>query len=190
MAGRWGARPLVAIRWRCCSWKKFYFGGELAMHKPRGSVPNSGLFQFAPLAFVLISAFAFTQQQPSCVPNTANYPCVYVANGGGSTVSVINAGTNKVIGAVSLGTLTTPQGLAITPDNAFVYVAVEISGLTNSPAVEAIDTATGAVSATITGLNGQFPSQVAITPDGKSAYVVEVGAGGKSLAIDRIDTAN
>src|SRR5207302_7749130 len=126
------------------------FGGELAMYKPRGSVPNWSLFRLAPVAVVLVSAFASAQQLPSCVPNTANYPCVYDANGGGSTVSVINAATNKVIGAVSLGTLTTPQGLAITPDNAFVYVAVEISGLTNSPAVEVIDTATGAVSATIT----------------------------------------
>src|SRR5260370_34371709 len=108
MAGRWGARPLAAIRWRCYSWKKVYFGGELAMYKPPGSVPNWSLFRLAPLAFVLISAFASAQQQPSCVPNTANYPCVYVANGPsptgvGSAVSVISASTNNVIGAVTVG---------------------------------------------------------------------------------------
>ncbi len=161
------------------------------MHKPRGSVPKCSLFRLAPLAFVLVSAFAFAQQQPSCVPNTANYPCVYVANSGSRSVSVINATTNKVIGAVSLGPSTVPRGLAVTPDNAFVYVASEIvTKLQSTPEVEVIDTATGAASVTIKGLSGQFPSQVAITPDGKFAYVVEVGGGGKSPAIDRIDTAS
>jgi len=150
------------------------------MYKPRGSVPNWTLFRLAPVAFVLVSAFASAQQQPNCVPNTANYPCVYVANGGGSTVSVIDATTNKVIGPVSVGKL--PHGLAITPDNAFVYVAVR-SGST----VAVIDTATGVQSATVTGLTGTSPTQIAITPDGKFAYVVEVG--GDFPVIDRIDTA-
>jgi len=122
----------------------------------------------------------FATAQTGCVPNTLNYPCVYVANGGGDTVSVINATTNSVIAKVVVGKL--PQGLAVTPDNAFVYVAV---GSTRTVAV--IDTATGAVSATVTGLNGVLsPTQVAITPDGKFAYVVEPG--GDFPVIDRIDT--
>src|SRR5258708_29982501 len=130
------------------------------MYKPRGSVSNWCLFRFAPVAFVLVSAFASAQQQPSCAPNTANYPCVYVANGGSDNVSVINATTGKVIGPITVGKL--PRGVAITPDNAFVYVAVP-SGST----VEVMDTTAGTPGATGTGLAGSSPTQITIIADWK-----------------------
>ena len=130
--------------------------------------------------FVFAPKFAIAQTPPACKPNTANYPCVYVANGGSDSVSVINSSTNKVIGQIRLGKL--PAGVALTSDNAFAYVAV--SGSSN---VAVIDTATGGVIGTVSNLTHGFPTEVAITPDSKFAYVVEKDDTG--FAIDRIDTA-
>ena len=130
--------------------------------------------------FALGSVFA-AAQSPACAPNTAVFPCVYVANGGSDTLSVISASTNKVIGTITVGN--SPQGMAITPDNKSVYVAND-----RDFTVTVIDTATGVVTATISGLTGQVPSQVAITPDGKFAYVAEPGS--DFSAVDQIDIAS
>src|SRR5205823_4759254 len=102
-----------------------------------------------------------------CVPSSANYPCAYVANYGDNAVSVINATTNIVIASVPVGS--SPEGLAITPDNSSVYVA---NTLDNS--VSVIDTRTSKVTTTVP-LQGH-PSQIAITPDGAFAYVAEPGS--------------
>ena len=64
--------------------------------------------------------------------------------------------------------------MAITPDGKHAYVADNSTGLTATGApggntVSVIDTATGAVSDTITV--GNDPVGVAITPDGKHVYV-------------------
>lgn len=131
-------------------------------------------------ALLLGSEISAAQQPSGCAPNTATYPCVYVSNGRGDTVSIINATTNKVIGAVTVGKLA--QGIAVTPDNKSVYVAVNGNGT-----VAVLDAATSTITATVTGLSGQALSQIAITPDGKSAYIVEPGS--DFSVIDRIDTS-
>jgi len=51
--------------------------------------------------------------------------------------------------------------------------------------VSVIDTATNKVTDTITGFNG--PSEVAVSPDGKSAYVTSGGFGAGTVSV--IDTA-
>src|SRR5882724_6542301 len=118
-------------------------GGELAMYNLCGLVPEAQSCDadklaaastasghswhlcarisswLALVAFALGSVFA-AAQSPACAPNTAVYPCVYVANGN-STVSVINANTNKVVGAVTVKGFA--QDVAITPDNSLVYAA-------------------------------------------------------------------
>ena len=104
-------------------------------------------------------------QTVGCVPNTANYPCVYVSNLSEGTVSAINAVTNNVIATIPVNTF--PEGLAVTPNNAFVYVANE-----NNTTVSVIETATNTVVATVP-LQG-FPQQIAITPNGAFAYVTEI----------------
>ena len=176
--------------------------GEVAMHKPRGSVTFQArssasheattvdhdllrllgvriLCWLAPVALVFGAAYA-AAQNPACLPNTENYPCVYVANAGDNTVSVINATTNRMIGVVSVGEL--PQGVAVTPDNKFVYVAEK-----GDNQVSVIDTSTNKVITTVKGLTGQAQSQVSITPDGKFVYAVEPGS--DFSKIDKIDTA-
>jgi YVTN family beta-propeller protein len=103
-------------------------------------------------------------QTVGCVPNTANYPCVYVSNLSGGTVSAINAVTNNVIATIPVNTF--PEGLAVTPNNAFVYVAND-----DNTNVSVIETATNTVVATVP-LQG-FPIQIAITPNSAFAYVTE-----------------
>jgi YVTN family beta-propeller protein len=73
-----------------------------------------------------------SQAQTGCVPNTLDYPCVYVANQGTNSVLAINASTNDVIATIPVGV--SPMALALTPDNAFVYVA-NSSGIVGAPSV-------------------------------------------------------
>ena len=117
------------------------------------------------VALMLGGAFA-AAQPVGCAPNSANYPCVYVANSNDGTVSVINATTNTVIASDTVTVGLSPEGVAVTPDNASVYVANSGGGT-----VSVIDTATSTVVATIQMQN--FPFQIAITPDGAFAYVTE-----------------
>ena len=120
------------------------------------------------LGFVaLMLGGAFAAAQPvGCAPNSANYPCVYVANSNDGTVSVINAITNTLIATDTVAVGLSPEGVAVTPNNASVYVANSGGGT-----VSVIDTATNTVVATVQMQN--FPCQIAITPDGAFAYVTE-----------------
>ena len=117
------------------------------------------------VALMLGGAFA-AAQPVGCAPNSANYPCVYVANSNDGTVSVINAITNTVIATDTVAVGLSPEGVAVTPNNASVYVANSGGGT-----VSVIDTATNTVVATVQMQN--FPFQIAITPDGAFAYVTE-----------------
>jgi YVTN family beta-propeller protein len=73
---------------------------------------------------------------------------VYVADSAVGTVSVINTGTNKVIGSIAVGS--DPQGVSVTSDGSKVYVANEGNGTVDGT-VSIIDTATNtAESSTIT----------------------------------------
>ena len=67
---------------------------------------------------------------------------VYVADSAVGTVSVINTGTNKVIGSIAVGS--DPQGVSVTSDGSKVYVANEGNGTVDGT-VSIIDTATNTV---------------------------------------------
>ncbi|HVN17294.1 MAG TPA: FG-GAP-like repeat-containing protein [Dongiaceae bacterium] len=127
------------------------------------------------------AAASASAQTPGCAPGMANYPCAYVANSGSNTVSVINTISNSVIATISVGT--SPEGVAISPDNSTVYVANTIDGT-----VSVIETATNTVKTTVT-LQG-FPAQIAVTPNGAFAYVTEPGASFEfSSFLEVIDTS-
>jgi YVTN family beta-propeller protein len=102
---------------------------------------------------------------------------VYVANAGSSSVSVIDAATNGVLGAAPVGPF--PRGIAITPDGTRAYVT---NGDSNS--VSVIDTASNRVAGEAIPV-GNIPFAVAITPDGKRAYVTNAVSNDVSV----IDTA-
>ena len=151
------------------------------------------LWLLAVLVLSSAATTAFAQGVPCPPPpNSPNYPCVYVAdsNGNSGTVSVISAATNNVIGSI---TVSAPllSGLAVTPDNALVYVGGQFQQGDGEIAV--IDTNTGALSTKIqpnpfTILSS--PSQLAISPDGRFVWVAEPPCDGCSAGVEVIDTGN
>ena len=88
----------------------------------------------------------------------------YVANNSGNSVSVVNLTTNAVVATIPVGSF--PYGVAVNQAGTLAYV-------TNAGAntVSIISTATKAVTGTLTltGLSG--PMDIALTPNGKTAYV-------------------
>ena len=71
-------------------------------------------------------------------------PRAYMANRGSDSVSVINTATNTVIATVPVGI--SPNGVAVTPNGMFAYVANTTSGTGSPPStvhgtVSVIDTA-------------------------------------------------
>lgn len=96
----------------------------------------------------------------------------YVSNWGGGTVSVLNPGTNAVVGSpITVGT--NPSYIAITPDGKHAYVANTNNGIGGGGTVSVIDTSTNGVVATVPV--GDQPFGVAISPDGTQAWVVDFG---------------
>src|SRR4029077_14517801 len=92
-----------------------------------------------------------------------------VANAANDNVSVINTATNTVIATITVGD--DPNGIAITPNGNFVYVANF-----ESANVSVISTSTNTVVATI-NTTGEAPLRVAISPNGNFVYVTDVNDG-------------
>ena len=97
--------------------------------------------------------------------------------GANDGVFVINAASNT-IEAGPLAVECEPTAIAITPDGKFAYVASQLSDT-----ISVIDTATDAVSTTITLPSGEGVVDVAISPDGQRVYAA-VLAGNSVLVID------
>jgi YVTN family beta-propeller protein len=103
---------------------------------------------------------------------------VYVLDPRQGIVHVIDAATNSIVAAVPVGPpelhlepreLAGCDGLAATPDNRRVYVVHQSENGFFS--VSILDTATNAVLAKVPLISSRRPSAVAITQDGKRAYV-------------------
>jgi len=139
----------------------------------------------------LFQPYVARGQTVGCAPYTANYPCVYVANEFDHTVSVINAATKTVIATVNLtvgGAAAQPAAVAITPDNAYVYVGNTTS---DQGSVTLIATDTNTLGPSVTLQSPELPGGIAITPDGKQAWVTEPGGSYSYIGfvgIDIIDT--
>jgi YVTN family beta-propeller protein len=95
-----------------------------------------------------------------------NSSTVYVSNTYGMSVSVIDVATSTVIETVVVQA--GPYGITIDPDGSFVYVANNIAD-----SVSVIDTTTNTVVDTIIvgGVNPDFPTALAMHPDGDTLYV-------------------
>jgi YVTN family beta-propeller protein len=148
----------------------------------------------ARLLLALFAAFsvwlpAFAQSPtPGCLPYSTNYPCIYVADMGvanpstpsiASTVPVLNAATNSLIGTISDSQLMAAFAVAVTPNNAFAWASMP-SGIV------VIDTSTNKRINTIS-LPSQ-PSQVAFSQDGAFAWVAERGFGYSTPSVQAIAT--
>jgi YVTN family beta-propeller protein len=103
---------------------------------------------------------------------------LYASSDGDSVVSIINTSTDEVTGTIDAGAM--PHGLAITPDGSRVLVAGFGSNL-----VEAIDTSTNQL---VWQTPVPQPHNVAISPDGRTAYAASQPQDSPSLAI--IDVAS
>jgi YVTN family beta-propeller protein len=104
--------------------------------------------------------------QPLSVAVAPDGKTVYAANSGSGNVSVIDARTNRVVRAIPTGRF--PSGVAVTPDGASVYVTNELSGVT------VLNAGNGTVTAR---LRAPSPFSVAMSPNGKRAYVTGLGPG-------------
>jgi DNA-binding beta-propeller fold protein YncE len=172
----------------------------LRRNRPTGLSADvrSVVFRLLVVAVLLLASnTSFAQSPPACVPYTANYPCVYVANASDKTVSVINATSHAVIGIpITVSTSAQdlfPSGLAVAPNNATAYVALSgfLSDIGNLGFVGVIDTSTGTTSQPIIPLQANVnPSQLSISPGGRFVWVAEPLCDGCSPGVEVIDTAN
>jgi len=98
---------------------------------------------------------------------------VYVSGDGATVVSVIDAASDKVAGAIEVGR--SPHGLALAPDGRTLLV-----GVYGEDRVAFVDTASHAVVATAPIAK---PHTIAIRPDGKLAYVASQQPGAFALVV-------
>lgn len=105
---------------------------------------------------------------PGPVVMNPNGNRVYVANAGGSNISVIHTSTNALVRTITVGF--GPQSMAISPDGTTLYVVNW-----NSRTISVVDTETNTVIAEITP-PGIFPDlmEVAVTSDGSKFLVSDL----------------
>ena len=104
-------------------------------------------------------------------------PYAYVSNISGNNVSVVNTSNNTVVATIPVDP--SPNGLAVSPNGASVYVACF-----GGNKVDVISSASNSVIATI--VVGASPIQVAVSPNGAQVYVVAQAAN----QVNVIDTAS
>ena len=103
---------------------------------------------------------------------------VYVSSDGDSKVSLIDTSRDKVVNSIQVGKA--PHGLALTPDGRLVLVADF-----GTSQVVFIDTASNQVVGQVAVPN---PHNIAISPDGHTAYVAAQLQGSTALAVLSIDS--
>jgi len=102
-----------------------------------------------------------------------------VASTGDSTVSVIDAVTNSVIGTVPVGD--EPVDVAVNPVDSFVYTANY-----GDDSVSVIDMATDGLYDEISLPTGSGPTAVAVNSSGTDLYVSEGGNRQRHCDLDRL----
>jgi YVTN family beta-propeller protein len=138
----------------------------------------------AAAAIIAVAWPAAATAPPGQRPGTVSPPTAYVVDTGSvalsDTVTPINTATNIALKAIKVGY--GPDAIAITPDGKTAYV---VSGAqtcgTCSHVPPPADTVTPIRTATNTALKaikvGIHPDAIAITPNGKTAYVLNSGSG-------------
>lgn len=116
-----------------------------------------------------------TFDQPYTTTVSPDGSKVYFTNSAGQTITVISTATNQVLGTI--GGFDGPSGLAIAGNVGYVnnYGATPGVGSGNGTTVSAVNLTTGAIFATIT--TNLAPAALALSPDGRSLYVVNYTTG-------------
>lgn len=144
---------------------------------------------------------------PKGVTVSPNNRYVYIANQNSDTISTVDTSTNTVVSVVNVQqpSLPTnplfPLGVAVTPDGKTLYVAdngnttndqntVEVLSLTN-PASPVLTTTVISLGSDPRAWN---PHSIAISPNGKYAYVTSQGSNGQAAGTNNfvsvVDTTN
>jgi YVTN family beta-propeller protein len=127
------------------------------------------------------------QRGPDSLILSADARTLYCANVYDNSVSVIDTTTNTVTATLTDTSLLGPFTMALTPDGKFLHIANYGNPLfparTDNNTVTVIDTATNAVAKVIPGV-GSSPSGIAITPNGKFAFVTSYASQGTVAVID------
>jgi len=95
-----------------------------------------------------------------------------LGSGSGHTVSVVDLTTRTIVATVNVDQA--PAAVALSPDEAFLYVANYTDGVATHGTVNIIATASHNIIATIGGLFGPFA--LALSADGTRAYVTNFGS--------------
>jgi len=111
-------------------------------------------------------------ENPPVIAISSNNEFAYVTDSYVPAVYRIDTKTNAVTAQVSGISVGYAEGLAISPNNRFVYVA---SGYHAPVAVYRIDTSTNVAEATTTSTAFSDPNGVAISPDGSTAFISDPG---------------
>lgn len=126
------------------------------------------------------------QRGPDSLVLSSDAATLYCANVYDNSVSVIDTSTNTVTTTITDKSILGPFTIALTPDGKSLYVNNYGNPLfpnrTDSNTVTVIDTATKAVTKVIPV--GSSPSGLAITPNGKYAYVANYASHGTVSVID------
>ncbi len=140
-------------------------------------VLNSGSGTVTPISAVTgkVSKTIKVGSSPIAIAITPNGKTAYVVNEGSGTVTPILTASNTALNAIKAGI--DPQYIAITPNGKTAYVVNhgyggeirKVPGNTVTPIGTATNTAGKAIRV------GNYPGAIAITPDGKTAYVLNSG---------------
>jgi len=95
-----------------------------------------------------------------------------VSSGNGSTVSVINLNTDKIIDTINVGLA--PAAIDISPNGKYLYVANYVDGNNGTGTISVIKTKNNKLKSLIKGLSGPFA--ISVTPNGKRLYVTNFGS--------------
>jgi YVTN family beta-propeller protein len=115
---------------------------------------------------------------PDGIGITPNGSTVFVSGASASTLSVIDAATDRVVQSVEVGK--GPQGVAMTADGKFLLVAVN-----GDDRVAIVDATTRSIVATVPVSK---PHTIAITLDGRQAYVTSQEPGHFALVVIDLST--
>src|SRR5258708_35326714 len=112
------------------------------------------------------------------LPSSANTGRIYVTNGAGNSVDVVDSATNKVVQVIK--GIEVPHGVNFSPDGKRVYVSNE-----SDHVLDVVDRESGEIIKTIP-LSGR-PNNIAVTKDGRQIYICIASSPG---AMDIVDTTS